>query len=202
MGVDLVSVLFARRDSVYKGMSEVDVYDIERDALSFQGGTPVVAHPPCRSWGQLSHMAKPRPGEKELGVWAVDMVRRCGGVLEHPKQSKLWPAKNLPLPNEVDEFGGWTLPIYQCNFGHTAEKPTYLYIVGVPPESMPPMPIFPRKEACIIGSHGRRSDGTRMQPSDYGYRKPCFRPDREHTPLKLAEWLVDVARLCEPQSCH
>jgi len=119
-----------------------------------------------------------------------------------PSNQNCGQQKNLPLPNEVDEFGGWTLPIYQCNFGHTAEKPTYLYIVGVPPESMPPMPIFPRKEACIIGSHGRRSDGTRMQPSDYGYRKPCFRPDREHTPLKLAEWLVDVARLCEPQSCH
>jgi len=192
-----VAVLFTRADSIYKTLEGVDVWDAQRDALRWPGGSPVVAHPPCRAWGQLSHMAKPRENEKELGLWAVDRVRQYGGVLEHPKQSKLWAAKKLPLPNETDEFGGWTLPIFQCNFGHTAEKPTYLYIVGLAPESMPPMPIFPGKEACIIGSHGRRSDGSRLQPGEYGYRKSCFRPDREHTPPKLAEWLVNVARECE-----
>lgn len=193
-----VSVLFARADSNYKNIDGCDVWDIKRDALLWPGGTPVVAHPPCRAWGQLSHMAKPRKDEKELALWAVDQVRNFGGVLEHPKQSKLWPAKKLPLPNEFDEFGGWTLPIFQCNFGHTAEKPTLLYIVGITPDAMPLMPIFPGKEACIIGSAGKRKDGSRLQLGDYGWRKACYRPDREHTPPKLAEWLVDVARRCAP----
>lgn len=192
-----VAVLFARKDSNYKHIDDVDVWDIERDARRWPGGSPVVAHPPCRAWGQLSHMAKPRPDEKDLALWAVDMVRQYGGVLEHPKQSKLWPAKNLPLPNERDLFGGWTLPIFQCNFGHTAEKPTYLYICGIEPVSMPPMPVIPGKEACIIGSHGKRSDGSRLQAGDYGWRKSCFRADREHTPMALARYMVEIARACE-----
>lgn len=55
-----VSVLYTRSDSVYKTLG-VDCWDMERDARLFPGGNPIVAHPPCRAWGQLSHMAKPRP---------------------------------------------------------------------------------------------------------------------------------------------
>jgi len=74
-----VAVLFARRDSIYKTMPDCDVWDIERDARKWPGGCPVVAHPPCRAWGQLSHMANPRPDEKELAIFAVDQVRKFGG---------------------------------------------------------------------------------------------------------------------------
>lgn len=42
----------------------VDCWDMERDALNWPGGNSVIAHPPCRAWGQLSHMENPRPGEK------------------------------------------------------------------------------------------------------------------------------------------
>ena len=31
-----------------------DCWDIERNALNWPGGNPIVAHPPCRAWGQLS----------------------------------------------------------------------------------------------------------------------------------------------------
>lgn len=54
-----VAVLFARQDSTYKALSGVDVYDIDRDARTFQGGMPVVAHPPCRAWGRLRAFANP-----------------------------------------------------------------------------------------------------------------------------------------------
>src|SRR5690348_15539512 len=100
-----VAILFARRDSVYKTLPDCDVYDIDRDARTFPGGMPVVAHPPCRSWGILSHMAKPAPGERELALWAVDRVRECGGVLEHPRGSRLWVEKPLPAPGQVDAWG-------------------------------------------------------------------------------------------------
>lgn len=67
MKTPLVTVLFARQDSIYKTMPYVDVYDIQRDAMTFDGATPIVAPtPPCRAWGQLSHMAKPRVAD-ELG---------------------------------------------------------------------------------------------------------------------------------------
>lgn len=48
-----ISVLFARRDSVYKQFEDFDVWDIDRDARPWLGGTPVIAHPPCHAWGRL-----------------------------------------------------------------------------------------------------------------------------------------------------
>ncbi|WP_202122885.1 hypothetical protein, partial [Escherichia coli] len=76
-----IAVLFARVDSNYKAMPECDVFDIERDARTFAGGMPVVAHPPCRAWGRLRKFAKPRPDEKALALFAVAQVRAFGGVL-------------------------------------------------------------------------------------------------------------------------
>jgi len=74
-----VAVLFARADSIYKTLPGCDVYDIERDARTWPGGCPVVAHPPCRAWASLRNHAKPREGEKDLAHFAVAMVRKWGG---------------------------------------------------------------------------------------------------------------------------
>lgn len=101
-----VAVLFARADSVYKTLPGVDVWDEARDARKWPGGCPVVAHPPCRAWGKLFYFAKPIDGEKDLALFAVDQVRQFGGVLEHPKDSKLWAAADLPRPGHVDAWGG------------------------------------------------------------------------------------------------
>lgn len=90
-----VAALFVRADSIYKTMPGVDAWDIERDARKWPGGCPVVAHPPCRAWGRLRQFAKPRPDEKDLAPWAVEKVRRWGGVLEHPANSSLWIACGL-----------------------------------------------------------------------------------------------------------
>jgi hypothetical protein len=78
----MIAALFARTDSRYKDFPELyDVYDINRDARSFTGDYPVLAHPPCRAWGMLSHMANPRPDEKDLAWFALDKVRSNGGGL-------------------------------------------------------------------------------------------------------------------------
>jgi len=82
-----VTVLFTQHNSIYEKL-QADCWDIVRDARNYRGENPVVAHPPCRAWGQLSHMAKPRPDEKELAFFAIEQVRRVGGVLEHPAASK------------------------------------------------------------------------------------------------------------------
>lgn len=81
---ETIAVLFARSDSIYKSLPGCDVYDIERDALTWPGGSPVVAHPPCRAWGSFAWRARPREGERECAPWAVEQIRRHGGVLEHP----------------------------------------------------------------------------------------------------------------------
>ena len=137
----MIGVLFARTDSRYKDFDIYDVYDINRDARGFNAKYPVIAHPPCRAWGRLSHMANPRPDEKDLAWFALDKVRSNGGVLEHPTGSKLWQEAPLPRMGEgYDSFGGFTLEIDQWNFGHVARKKTKLYICGITIEELPALP--------------------------------------------------------------
>lgn len=184
-----VVVLFARADSIYKTMPDCDVWDIERDALKWQGGAPIVAHPPCRAWGALSHMANPRPGERELAMWAVDRIREYGGVLEHPRASRLWPEYNLPKPGLRDEFGGFSILIHQSWFGHKAEKQTLLYIAGCEPENLPTWSMSLVPPTHVIGAH-------RFPKGHPQYRPEVTKAEREHTPTSLAKWLVEVAKLC------
>lgn len=181
-----VAVLFARADSIYKTLPDCDVYDIDRDARTYGGPWPVVAHPPCRSWGRLRQFAKPRPDEKELGPWAVGQVRRFGGVLEHPAESTLFAHCGMPRPGQFpDDFGGWTIEIEQYHFGHRAEKSTWLYIVGADPQDLPPIP---RRE-------GRATHCVRPTKS-YPRLPSITKAEREHTPPELARWLVELASRC------
>ena len=183
-----VAVLFARSDSIYKTLPGTDVYDAERDARTWGGGLPVVAHPPCRAWGAFAMFAKPRDDEKALAPWAIEQIRKFGGVLEHPNASKLWPAMGLPEPGKTDKFGGWTLPIHQHWFGHRAEKKTRLYIVGCKPQNIPDMPMVLGEATHVIGDVGRASKGTK--------RPEVSKAEREHTPPALAVWLVELAKRC------
>lgn len=182
-----VSALFVRQDSVYKTMPGVDAYDIDRDARLWAGGCPVVAHPPCRSWGRLRQFAKPRSDEKALGPWAVEQVRRFGGVLEHPAESTLFAHCHMPRPGQFpDEFGGYTIEVNQFHFGHRAEKATWLYIVGCEPDDLPAIPVRQGKPTHCV------------RPTKSYPRLPSItKAEREHTPEPLAHWLVQVARLTE-----
>ncbi len=182
-----VAALFARRDSHYKLLLAVDAWDEDRDARNWTGGAPVVAHPPCRLWAKLRQFAKARDPEMErsLAVMAVRQVQRWGGVLEHPAESTLWAHMGLPTPGRApDQHGGWTAEIRQCDWGHKAEKLTWLYIVGVHPDELPALP--PRSEpvGVIKPQRGVPRDG----------RKIVTKAEREHTPPELAIWLVEVAR--------
>lgn len=176
-----VAVLFAREDSVYKRLPGVDVFDLARDARTYHGPLPVVAHPPCRAWGRLRHFAKPRPDEKALALFAVHAVRSWGGVLEHPANSTLWPAAGLPAPGALDCFGGFTYPVSQQWFGHRAPKLTWLYVCGVQPRAIPVVPFELGTAAGRIARMGQR--------------------EREATPEAFARWLVELARRCGVSSC-
>lgn len=181
-----VAVLFARADSIYKTLPECDVYDIERDARTYDGDLPVVAHPPCRAWGRLRAFAKPRPDERNLGRLAVALVREFGGVLEHPAGSLLWPAQRIPYPGAGrDAWGGWTLAAPQKWWGHKAEKATWFYIVGQDPRGIPDLPIVLGDAAYVVQSRKR-----------HDYRPHITKAEREATPPDLARWLVEVARRC------
>lgn len=189
----MVAALFVRKDSVYHAMAGVDAWDVQRNARYWPGGCPVVAHPPCSQWGTLSHMARRDDAEKELGVFAVNAARAHGGVVEHPKRSKLWAHMGLPAPGDAaDAWGGWSLAVNQWWWGHLAEKPTLLYIVGVAPDGIPPLPAVPDgKPAFTCGQSGRRRDRTRTLD-----RAEIPKAAREHTPAAFAQWLVDLAGRC------
>ncbi|QLE85576.1 hypothetical protein FLM48_11100 [Shewanella sp. Scap07] len=182
-----VAVLFARADSIYKSFSGCDVYDINRDALNFNGGLPVVGHPPCRAWGKLRHFAKPVEGEKELAFFCVDQIRLNGGVLEHPKHSKLWDEYNLPNGTEVDEYGGFSLNVDQFWWGHKARKETKLYICGVNRRDIPQMPLVigEPEYVCSMSKAKHRP-----------VKKEISKADREHTPPEFAAWLIQLAKKC------
>lgn len=184
-----VAALFVRADSIYKTMPGVDAWDIERDARGWLGGSPVVAHPPCRLWGKLRQFARAADpaAERRLAVQAVQAVQANGGVLEHPAESTLWAHLGLPTPGRApDRFGGWTAEIRLCDWGHKAEKLTWLYIVGAHPDELPTIP--PRSEPTGV------IKPQRGVPRDH--RKIVTKAEREHTPPALAEWLVELARRC------
>lgn len=183
-----VAVLFARADSHYKALTGADVWDESRDARKWEGGAPVVAHPPCRLWGKLRQFAKAKnpAAERQLAIDAVKRVQAWGGVLEHPAESTLWAHCGLPLPGRApDSFGGWTAEVRQCDWGHKAEKRTWLYIVGCHPDELPPMPP-PGKATGAIRTQGNRPDRLKI----------VTKPEREHTPPAFAAWLLEVARRC------
>jgi len=186
------SALFVRRDSIYKRIPGVDAFDADRDARRVSKG-PLIAHPPCRSWGPLRGCARPRPGERRLAIWAVMMVRRLGGVLEHPRGSLLWRRMGMPLPGErSDQWGGYTVEVNQFDFGHRASKPTWLYIVG---------------NSLWWASPMRRGEPTHCISQGNGVRigHPKFKPrvpqhEREATPLDFAMELIQCARRCRPNT--
>jgi hypothetical protein len=182
-----VAVLFAREDSVYKALPGCDVWDIERDARRWPGGAPVVAHPPCRAWGRLRHWAKPRRGERALALFSIRQVRQWGGVLEHPAGSLLWRRAGLPRPLDgADAYGGWTLAVAQKDWGHRAHKSTWLYIVGVAPRGVPPVPLTLHRATHTVGLWSGRDRST--------CRPELPKGEREATPPVFAAWLLELAR--------
>lgn len=184
------AALFVRADSFYKTMPGVDAWDEARDARRWPGGMPVVAHPPCAQWGMLRQFANVNLDVKALAVQAVQAVRVSGGVLEHPAKSTLWATCGLPAPGRApDAFGGWTAEIRQCDWGHKAEKRTWLYIVGCHPDEIPEMPARGEPTHYIK----RNSKGYRPSAQSLPH---VTKAEREHTPPALAEWLVELARRC------
>jgi hypothetical protein len=170
-----VAALFVCPTSPYWDLPGVECYDEQRDARTYLGGVPVIAHPPCRGWGQLRSMSKHLPAELELARFSVSVVRTWGGVLEHPARSTLWADQALPLPGRSDGYG-YTMAIEQGDFGHRAPKATWLYVCGAG-NYRPALPIVLGDRVCRVEWMGRA--------------------ERERTPLPLARWLVDLASRCD-----
>ncbi len=188
--VEPIAVLFGRRDSIYKDLG-AETWDYDRDAKNWPRGSPLIAHPPCRAWGRLKNLAQPRPGEKELALWAVSVIRNDGGVLEHPHGSTLWRDAGLPSVGGRDIFGGFTLEVMQWWWGHKALKPTWLYVCGIDPENVPPYPPIPYGRPTYVVQQAHRKGHPEWLPE-------LSKTDRERTPAGFALWLLELASRCRP----
>lgn len=138
-------------------------------------------------------MAKPRDGEKQLAIQSINLIRKFGGVLEHPRSSKLWKEMDLPMPGKIDQHGGFTILIHQSWFGHKAEKKTFLYICGMNKNQLPQIPISFDCIEYTIASKIKKKSGRRI-------KKEVTKAEREHTPIALAEFLFKIAKICDDQN--
>lgn len=143
-----VAALFVESGGAYFGVPGVDPWDEQRDARMYDGPWPVVAHPPCQLWTNMTGVnykryggAHNRPGN-DGGCFAAALasVRKWGGVLEHPAGSYAWNTFGLTAPTEPgwEYCGGdeWVCEVWQSAYGHLARKRTWLLYVGTVPREL------------------------------------------------------------------
>jgi len=133
-----VAALYVDPAGIYAG--KADCWGPDRDARTYDGPHPVVAHPPCTRWCRLAGLVEARWGHKkgdDGGTFAAALasVRRWGGVLEHPAYTDAFKAYDIPAPpwsgwqRTLD--GGWVAHVEQGRYGHLAKKATWLYAFGI-----------------------------------------------------------------------
>ena len=186
-----IAALFVDPRGPYAKMHGVDAWDESRDARLYVGADPVVTHPPCGPYGSLRKFSH---DDASLGPLAVEQVRRVGGVLEHPRGSRLFAVCKMPRPGEPpDAFGGWSLAVEQVSWGHVARKPTWLYFVGVDPMLVTatvrtggePTHCISRPSAAVVAARGITWPCATLKATSSTLNR--------RTPQAFAEWLVMLA---------
>ena len=164
--------MFCEAGSTYNDL-DAEVWGIERDAMTWEGGRPAIYHPPCRLWGQLRQFSTAPACERLTGIWAIHMVSQFGGVLEHPVGSTLF--------NEIPKnYPGFMSVINQCWFGHPFRKRTKLYVNGLS------MGEYGELIKPFVGS---RYPSKRLENSS--------RKWRTKTPVDLAKFLIEICKRIE-----
>jgi len=184
-----VVVLYVDTRGVYPSLVS-EWYDEILDARCYPGPWPVVAHPPCNLWTNFAALNYARYGGEhnrpgnDGGKFkhALKMVRRYGGVLEHPAYSNAWDAFGLQRPKGIGwnrvSSTEWVCEVWQSAYGHKARKRTWLYYSGFnkPLEA---------KWSRVPGTH---------QIGWFDRNKPSLSKRNAHlTPPAFASWLVNLA---------
>lgn len=186
----MIAALYVAKGGCYFGLPDVDPWDEERDARTYAGPWPVVAHPPCTTWGAFARqgVTRRRLGDDD-GCFAAALaaVRRWGGVIEHPAYSSAWRAFGLVAPLGpgwwADTDGGWCALVDQGHYGHEARKPTWLYAVGA--TRLPSLDWSRSRGKVKFKMIG---DGT----------SKAGRARRAATPIPFRDVLLDIARSVTP----
>lgn len=190
-----VAALYVQPKGTYSTMTGVEMWDEARDAMTYPGPHPVIAHPPCARWCQLAGLVEHRYGYRkgdDGGTFAAALasVRKFCGVLEHPAHSKAWPAHGLITPTPgvngwqrcID--GAWVCEISQAAYGHRARKLTWLLYVG---EAPPASPDWSRPAWTGVVSGARNNCGRPLE-------QRVWPKEASKTPPAFAEFLVELAR--------
>lgn len=203
-----VAALFVEKDGCYYGLPDVDPWDIERDARTYAGPHPVVAHPPCQRWGRYWSGGPSARVRRELGddegcfASALASVRRWGGVIEHPEGSHAWRAFKLMAPprsggwvaaDRLEGYQGWTCCVEQGAYGHPARKATWLYAHGIPLEVLESLTWGKAPGDFIRLDQGCHSTAERQHGQVYAGRRLTSR-EAKATPTAFRDLLISMAR--------
>ena len=198
----MIAALYVEDGGAYSGLEGVDVWGEARDARTYPGPWPVVAHPPCQRWCRFAPGIEVVHGYRvgdDGGTFAAALaaVRRFGGVLEHPAGSLAWAAHDLPTPTASS---GWTTSLFdggascyveQGRYGHRMRKGTWLYAYGVE--------LVPLRWGRRLDSElGAFKWGSRLYKPSQDRDRPRLSA-REHsaTPTAFRDALLDLARSAE-----
>jgi hypothetical protein len=197
----MIAALYVQADGVYAGLPEVDIWPEERDARTYAGPWPVVAHPPCQRWGRYWHGSPRKPHQYAKGddngcfAAALAAVRRWHGVLEHPAHSHAWDAHSLPWPPaegwQMDVHGGWCCRVEQGFYGHGARKASWLYAVGCDLPSLRWGEGEQRLDPVMLERHGyEKARRVGLVAMAGGKRKTEI---RNATPIPFRDLLLSIA---------
>lgn len=192
----MIAALFVAEGGAYYGLPDVDPWPESRDARLYAGPWPVVAHPPCSRWCQLARVNEARYGHKvgdDGGCFAAALcdVRDYGGVLEHPAESIAWRMFGLQPPavkgwvRSLARPDEWTTEVCQRNYGHRAQKRTWLLYVG----HNPPPPLDwskPKPPEAWISTDRPRAE--------LGHVAQLSKKEAKATPPAFRDMLLALAR--------
>ena len=196
-----IAALFVQPGGCYD-VEGIDSWTEDRDARTYNGPHPVVAHPPCQLWGSLASVnyarwggEHNRPGN-DGGCFAsaLSSVKKFGGVLEHPAKTKAWEAHGLSIPKSIGWQktidGGWVCEVWQSAYGHRANKATWLYYSGINPpfELRWNRPKGSHQVGCQCRQGIRKNEPWRNKPT-------LSKKEANATPLEFRDDLLRLALL-------
>ncbi len=209
-----VAALFVDPKGIYPELlGSRNCWDSVRDARTYVGGSPVVAHPECSRWINFAAVNWARykkilpawyPGGHDEGCFesALRSVRTCLGVLEHPASTHAWKHYGLEAPERgkwtlhcwenktgspvlYPECAYWTCEISQGAYGHPCRKLTWLLYCG----KRPPFELrWDRSPGTHqIGFHDKRGKAAN-KPTISGKAASATPRAFAEELIRLAEW--------------
>ena len=205
----MIAALYVTAGGCYDNLPGVDPWDESRDARTYTGPHPVIAHPPCQRWGRFWHGSTRKPHQYRLGddggcfeaaLWSLIS---WGGVLEHPADSRAWDAFGLGKPPRSGgwvrgQYGAWSAYVEQGHYGHFSRKPTWLLASGVDLPDLVWGPAPQRLHPVALERYGyEKARRIGMAAMVGGKDKTKI---RNATPVPFRDLLISIARTARATS--